>query len=132
MPKWSDILDGIRKGWNNIISGKSVTVSMNAGVTASGSLSSVFPVTWGATGGILSSATLIGAGEAGDEALLPLDRNTGWMDEVADRVITRMGGNGGSDQAPFIVYADGDVLFSGMARRAEQERRRTGLSPMPV
>jgi hypothetical protein len=32
-----------------------------------------FGVTWGARGGILDRATLIGAGEAGKEALLPLE-----------------------------------------------------------
>jgi len=49
-----------------------------------------FGVTWGAKGGILDGATLIGGGEAGREALLPLDRNTGWMDDLA----ARLGGNG--------------------------------------
>lgn len=43
-------------------------------------------VTWGAHGGILDGATLIGAGEAGKEALLPLERNTGWMDTLADKI----------------------------------------------
>lgn len=43
-------------------------------------------VTWGAKGGILDGATLIGAGEAGKEALLPLERNTQWMDDLADRI----------------------------------------------
>jgi len=43
-------------------------------------------VTWGAKGGILDGATLIGAGEAGKEALLPLERNTGWMDTLADKI----------------------------------------------
>ena len=41
---------------------------------------------WGAKGGILDKATLIGAGEAGKEALLPLDQNTGWMDNIAEKV----------------------------------------------
>lgn len=43
-------------------------------------------VEWGARGGILDGATLIGAGEAGKEALLPLERNTEWMDTLADKV----------------------------------------------
>ena len=49
---------------------------------------------WGAKGGILDGAqligrtgnTFIGAGEAGREALLPLDQNTGWMDIIAEKV----------------------------------------------
>ncbi len=43
-------------------------------------------VTWGAKGGIIDGIQFIGAGEAGREALLPLDRNTGWMDDLADRI----------------------------------------------
>lgn len=43
-------------------------------------------VHWAAKGGILDGAQLIGAGEAGKEALLPLERNTGWMDDLADRI----------------------------------------------
>ena len=47
-----------------------------------------------ATGGILKDATLFGAlggkglvgGEAGKEAVLPLERNTSWMDMIAERV----------------------------------------------
>lgn len=48
-----------------------------------------FNVTWAAKGGILDGATLVGAGEAGKEALLPLERNTGWMDTLADRISTK-------------------------------------------
>lgn len=45
-----------------------------------------FSITWGAKGGIIDGASLIGAGEAGREALLPLDRNTEWMDDLADKI----------------------------------------------
>lgn len=45
-----------------------------------------FSVEWGAKGGILDGATLIGAGEAGKEALLPLERNTEWMDTLAGKI----------------------------------------------
>ncbi len=48
-----------------------------------------FDVTWAAKGGILDGATLVGAGEAGKEALLPLERNTGWMDTLADRISSK-------------------------------------------
>lgn len=55
------------------------------GIGGKGSLPH-FSVSWAAKGGILDGASLIGAGEAGKEALLPLERNTGWMDTLADRV----------------------------------------------
>lgn len=39
-----------------------------------------------ATGGIITSSTLANIGEAGREAVLPLDNNTEWMDMLADRI----------------------------------------------
>lgn len=39
-----------------------------------------------ATGGIISAPTMALVGEAGREAVLPLDRNTGWMDELASKI----------------------------------------------
>lgn len=39
-----------------------------------------------ATGGIVTASTLANIGEAGREAVLPLDANTEWMDMLADRI----------------------------------------------
>ena len=39
-----------------------------------------------ATGGIVDGATPLIAGEAGKEAILPLENNTGWMDTLASRM----------------------------------------------
>lgn len=43
-------------------------------------------VSWYARGGIVDGATLIGAGEAGREAIVPLERHTQWIDSVAGRL----------------------------------------------
>ena len=43
-----------------------------------------------AEGGILTRATHVIAGEAGAEAVLPLERNTGWMDMLAERIASKM------------------------------------------
>lgn len=51
-------------------------------------------VKWYAKGGIVDGATLIGAGEAGKEAIVPLERNTQWVtmvaNELADIMFDRM------------------------------------------
>lgn len=51
-------------------------------------------VNWYAKGGIVDGATLIGAGEAGKEAIVPLERNTQWVtmvaNELADIMFDRM------------------------------------------
>ena len=43
-----------------------------------------------ANGGITPGATLAEIGEAGREAVLPLENNTGWMDELAGKLASRM------------------------------------------
>lgn len=42
-----------------------------------------------AKGGIATSSILANIGEAGSEAVLPLENNTGWMDILADRIANR-------------------------------------------
>lgn len=46
-----------------------------------------------ATGGIAIGSVLANVGEAGKEAILPLENNTGWMDILADKIASRNGGN---------------------------------------
>ena len=48
-------------------------------------------VSWYAKGGIVDGATLIGAGEAGREAIVPLERHTQWIDRVAEQLALRLG-----------------------------------------
>lgn len=43
-----------------------------------------------ANGGITTGATLAEIGEAGREAVLPLENNTGWMDELAGKLASKM------------------------------------------
>ena len=50
-----------------------------------------FSVSWYARGGIVDGATLIGAGEAGKEAIIPLERHTEWIDAVAGRIAQLLG-----------------------------------------
>lgn len=47
-------------------------------------------VQWYARGGIFDRASLIGVGEAGKEAVVPLEQNTGWMQMVADGLMQRL------------------------------------------
>ena len=47
-------------------------------------------VAWYARGGIVDGATLIGAGEAGKEAIIPLERNTEWISKVASELASML------------------------------------------
>lgn len=51
-----------------------------------------------AKGGVVASPTMAMIGEAGKEAVIPLERNTGWMDKVAQRVSLYSGNNGVTKQ----------------------------------
>lgn len=44
-------------------------------------------------GGIVSQATLAMIGENGREAVMPLEKNTGWIDQLADQIAARNGGS---------------------------------------
>lgn len=87
----------------NLKKGRGVTFRSSFGGGRGGSFSAFggghgSTIHWGAKGGIMSGAqifgaagnTLLGGGEAGREALLPLDRNTEWMDKIAEKVVNQM------------------------------------------
>ena len=48
-----------------------------------------------ATGGIIDKATIIEAGEDGTEAIVPLEKNTGWIEVMANKLAGAMGNQGG-------------------------------------
>ena len=78
-----------------------------------------------AQGGVISRPTIAMIGEAGREAVLPLENNTGWMAEMARQLATAMGGPqlaaaGGDILIP--VYLDGNLLDQVIV--SAQERRK--------
>lgn len=62
-----------------------------------------------ATGGIIDSPTLAMVGEAGKEAVMPLENNTGWITELAGKIAGIMGASSGSVSAS--SGGDGDIIF---------------------
>ena len=76
-------------------------------------------VYWAARGGIIDSSTLIGigAGEAGREAILPLERNTGWMDTLAEKI-------GGGNTYNVTLNASASESPEQYAQRFARELRR--------
>jgi len=99
-----------------------------------------FSIKWNATGAILNGAqlfgrvgnTFLGGGEAGREAILPLDRNTWWMDKIADRVALRVSGGGQSGEQNITVnlVVDGKILASTVVRHVNAQARATGRNPL--
>lgn len=90
-------------------------------------------VRWFAKGGILDGAqifggaggTLFGGGEAGREAVLPLDSNTDWMDKIADKVVAMLMGSGDVNLT-VPIYLDGKLITTEVIRRIRNQSRASG------
>lgn len=62
-----------------------------------------------ARGGIVDSPTYAMIGEAGKEAVMPLERNTGWIDTLADKLASKVGNSGSPIQ--LTVKLGEDTIF---------------------
>ena len=56
-----------------------------------------------ARGGIVNQPTQAIIGEAGREAVLPLENNTEWMDILADKISSRLGTSSNNDNVKELV-----------------------------
>lgn len=56
-----------------------------------------------ASGGIIRQSTIANIGEAGKEAVIPLENNTGWMDTLAAKVAGQIGNGAGTNGNPVII-----------------------------
>ena len=60
------------------------------GIGGMGSLPK-FDIKWFENGGVFGKPSLIGVGENGKEAVMPLEKNTGWIDSLAGTLATKIG-----------------------------------------
>lgn len=91
-----------------------------------GSYSSNIQLPHLAKGGITTGATLAQIGEAGREAVLPLENNTGWMDDLADKIANKMGNNAGNIKIELVPDEMG--IFKSVQRMDKQQYKVTGRS----
>lgn len=71
-------------------------------------------VDWFAKGGVVDGATLIGAGEAGKEAIVPLEHNMEWVSAVAAQLNDESGSDG-SDDVVNAIYAVAEMIISAIS-----------------
>lgn len=86
-----------------------------------------FSIDWYANGGVFDSPTLFnygggigGLGEAGAEAVVPLEKNTEWLDKIAERL------GAGRSMAPIILQVDGKTFAQTSIDSINQLTRQTG------
>lgn len=88
-----------------------------------------------ARGGIVDSATLAVVGEAGKEAVMPLENNTGWITQLADKIAVRMpkGGNDSSSiSGDIILQIDGSIIGKVALKELRKMQRQGGITVLPV
>lgn len=68
-----------------------------------------------AKGGVISRPTQAILGEAGEEAVMPLENNTEWIDILADKLAGKISSSGSTN-----VYLDGRLIQRQMAKRSEE------------
>ena len=85
-------------------------------------------ISWNAKGGVFDKPTIMpyggslqGIGEAGAEAVVPLENNLGWLDKLAEMLNERMGGN-----KPVVLTVDGRVFAQTAINTINQQTRQTG------
>ena len=69
-----------------------------------------------ARGGVISQPTQAIIGEAGREAVVPLENNMEWLDILADKLASKIGTSGGS----YIINLDGRTIQRGQAKRRQE------------
>lgn len=90
----------------------SVALPILAGVqTAAIAKQQYTPITALATGGVIDEPTYALVGEAGKEAVMPLENNTGWIKELADQLNTLMKKDFGTEQ--MLATPQGAVYYNG-------------------
>lgn len=75
-----------------------------------------------AKGGITTGSTIANIGEAGREAVLPLENNTGWMKDLASQLSQHMGGGGGD----IIIQIGGTQLGRIAMNEINKMQRQSG------
>jgi hypothetical protein len=86
-------------------------------------------VSWYKLGGVFDSPTLFpygngsigGLGEAGAEAIVPLENNLGWLDKLATMLNEKMGG-----KTPIVLNVDGKVFAETAISTINRQTRQTG------
>jgi hypothetical protein len=63
-----------------------------------------------ARGGIIDSPTIAMVGEAGKEAVMPLERNTSWINQLTDKLADKIGGNN-SNPIQLVVKIGEDTIL---------------------
>lgn len=84
-------------------------------------------IKWNAQGGVFDRPTIVpygntlqGLGEAGAEAIVPLEKNTEWLDKIADKLASKQG------NTPIVLQVDGKTFAETSINTINALTRQTG------
>lgn len=83
-----------------------------------------------AKGGIIPTQTLAMIGENGREAVIPLERNLGWLDTLSDMIAGKIGAMAGASDINLTINLDGNVIYKDVVRRNRESTRKTGKNAL--
>ena len=90
-------------------------------------------ISWNARGGVFDKPTLFsygnslqGIGEDGAEAVVPLEKNLGWLDKLATMLTEKQG------KTPIILQVDGKTFAEVSIGTLNEYKKRTGYLPLQV
>lgn len=100
---FKNIVNGIITGINKVVSVPFNSINKVLNKIKNISIAGIKPFDWMwtltvpqipklAQGGVVNKPTYAMIGEAGAEAVMPLENNTGWIDKLADKLGSKMGG----------------------------------------
>jgi hypothetical protein len=135
---FSGVINRVVSGINTVISGLNrLHINMPqwlGGGTFGFNLPAIPAVPFMARGGIVSQPTLAMVGERGREAVMPLERNTGWIAELADSIGAVMAARGAyaRERSPFggvvNLYIDGKRFAEAAVEDFAQAAERRGIN----
>lgn len=132
------IVGNVKGAFNSVISGvnwainkinKSMSFSIPSWVPLVGGKSfalNIPNVPMLAKGGIVDGATMAVIGEAGKEAVMPLENNTGWITDLAGKITNEMGGSNNNQPIEVTIELDGQKLGKCMINKINSLQRQAG------
>lgn len=92
------------------------------GIMGMGSMPKI-SVSWYARGGVVNRPSLIGAGEAGAEAVVPLERNKMWLRRVAQDMLEELQAAGGSGAGSIFNSSPRTITYNQTINAPKQPSR---------
>lgn len=90
-----------------------------------------FGIRWYQRGGVFNNPSIIGVGENGREAVMPLEKNTGWISELAGKIESLMGtGNNGTNH--IVVNVAGKNMYDEVIDYINNKSRMHGKTVIDI